>query len=192
MLLLVQFDFTILLLKGATGNIYAVRSSSPGSHHDAHVFRDSNLFTKLHDENFRPFRNALLLGDSAYPTFFDFLATPFSDKTEVPSEKKYNKSFCRARVVVENTIGRLKNKFNVMKSIIRFRSLEQSSRLIQVLCAIFNFVLKKDGVSDMYDDLDSDDDDDKNETSDDENEIYPDSVARVPTRVRIMNKYFIQ
>ena len=51
---------------GASGLIYALRTTSPGSHHDAHVFQDSRLYYKLAVEGWRPFYGAMMAADSAY------------------------------------------------------------------------------------------------------------------------------
>ena len=54
------------LLTGASGLVYAIRTTSPGSHHDSHVFRDSQLHYQLVERKWEPFDGAKMVADSAY------------------------------------------------------------------------------------------------------------------------------
>ena len=63
------------------------------------------------------------------------MATPFPDDERLATSErrqKYNAAFCRARVMIECAIGRLKAKFPGLRNGLRFRSLSLSSKAIQV------------------------------------------------------------
>ena len=55
-----------MVMCGASFRIYAADADSPGSQHDAKVFKDSPLFKALM-EGYCPIPNGVILGDSAYP-----------------------------------------------------------------------------------------------------------------------------
>ncbi|GES92222.1 putative nuclease HARBI1 [Rhizophagus clarus] len=84
----------------------------PGSVHDARVFRNSSFYKNyshlIQGDDY-------LLGDSAYP-ISPFLIPPFKD----PSTRKYkefNRFHSHHRVVVENTFGRLKARFRMLRDL---------------------------------------------------------------------------
>jgi hypothetical protein len=66
----------------------------------------------------------------------------------------YNKCFNRARVVIENIFGRIKNKFRVLKDGLRFRDMEKCAKLVLVCFAIYNFLLDHEGHEEDTDYLD--------------------------------------
>lgn len=89
----------------------------PGKVHDARVFRHSSLF-EIRNQGFFPEKvlnlnnkqvPIHLIGDAAYP-LLPWLLTPFKGKrTEL--QEKYNYKLSSARMVVENSFGRLKARF---------------------------------------------------------------------------------
>ncbi|XP_062613491.1 putative nuclease HARBI1 [Saccostrea cucullata] len=56
--------------------------------------------------------NGILLGDSGYP-LTKYLLTPYLTPRD-PSEERSNSSLCRTRVVIEQTFGILKRKFQAL------------------------------------------------------------------------------
>ena len=83
----------------------------PGSTHDSHVFRISNICSYLQN-NHRSLDDGVLLGDSGYACS-PFLMTPFAT-TRTPSQEAYNSAHTKTRVVIEQTFGRWKRRFHVL------------------------------------------------------------------------------
>jgi len=89
----------------------------PGKVHDSRVFRHSSLF-EMGNQGFLPEKvlnlnnthvPVHLIGDAAY-TLLPWLMTPFKGKlTEI--QEAYNYKLSSARMVVENSFGRLKARF---------------------------------------------------------------------------------
>ena len=88
----------------------------PGSTHDSHVFRTSNICSYLQN-NHRSLDDGILLGDSGYACS-PFLMTPFAT-TRTPSQEAYNSAHTKTRVVIEQTFGRWKRRFHVLHAEIR-------------------------------------------------------------------------
>ena len=86
----------------------------PGSTHDSHVFRTSNICTYLQD-NHRSLDDGVLLGDSGYACS-PFLMTPYTT-TRSAAQEAYNDAHAKTRVVIEQTFGRWKRRFHVFFNI---------------------------------------------------------------------------
>lgn len=92
----------------------------PGSVHDARVLANSSLFEKAEEGLIfggqeREIEGCnvpvFLIGDSAYP-LLKWLLKPFPDNEHLTDERKnFNYRLSRARIVVENTFGRLKARW---------------------------------------------------------------------------------
>lgn len=92
----------------------------PGSVHDARVFANSGIFTKLTSEKILDCNyvriqdkniSLFLIGDSAYP-LKTFLMKPFAFNTALTNQQKvFNYNLSKARIVVENAFGRLKARW---------------------------------------------------------------------------------
>ena len=96
---------------GPDMRFYYMSSRWPGSVNDARVFRNSVLRTRL-DEGWRPFPNAVLLGDSAYPSK-DYLVPPLS-VVNTDCERRFNASHKKTRRLIENSFGILKERFSCL------------------------------------------------------------------------------
>ncbi len=184
-----------MLLVGASGLTYYCKSSSPGSRHDSSVFKSSQLFHKLHHEKWSPLKKGVIAADSGYATYHPFLCTPFCEATQDPREIEFNKKFCKARVHVENVIGRLKNRWRILLGRgIRLRNMTTAAKVIQCCVALNNFILQKNSeCMDMEDGLGMNIDDNHCEIPD--WDVLPDShrngrVRRTPTREKLLAKYF--
>lgn len=80
----------------------------PGSSHDSFILRQSEVWQHMETSPFHGF----ILGDSGYP-LRNWLMTPFSTPA-THGERSYNYSQKRTRVLIENTIGRLKRRFHLL------------------------------------------------------------------------------
>jgi nuclease HARBI1 len=85
----------------------------PGSSHDSHILRNSELY-----QNFESGQQAgIILGDSGYPCR-PWLLTPYlNPQTEL--EKQFNSAQKKTRVTIECAIGRLKRRFAILHQEIR-------------------------------------------------------------------------
>ena len=88
----------------------------PGSTHDSHVFRTSDISTYLQN-NHRSLDDGVLLGDSGYACS-PFLMTPYA-VTRNAAQEAYNDAHAKTRVVIEQTFGRWKRRFHVLHAEIR-------------------------------------------------------------------------
>ena len=61
-----ELSLNVMLLVGASYKIYEVFARCKGSMPDQKVFEESELHHLLSSENWRPFKNGLIVGDSAY------------------------------------------------------------------------------------------------------------------------------
>jgi len=112
-----------VVLQGIVDSNYLFRDVCvgwPGSVHDARVFSNSGIFTKLTSEkvldcNYLRIQDKnislFLIGDSAYP-LKTFLMKPFAFNTALTNQQKvFNYNLSKARIVVENAFGRLKARW---------------------------------------------------------------------------------
>ncbi|XP_068710741.1 putative nuclease HARBI1 [Montipora foliosa] len=88
----------------------------PGSCHDSHIFRSSNICQFL-EENHNSLDDGIVLGDSGYACS-PFLMTPYANP-EIPQQEAYNSAHTKTWVVIEQTYGRWKRRFHVLHSEIR-------------------------------------------------------------------------
>ena len=104
----------------------------PGSTHDSHVFRISNICSYLQN-NHRSLDDGVLLGDSP------FLMTPFAT-TRTPSQEAYNSAHTKTRVVIEQTFGRWKRRFHVLHAEIRMAP-EKVCMIVGACAVLYNISL---------------------------------------------------
>ncbi|XP_046346885.2 putative nuclease HARBI1 [Haliotis rufescens] len=93
--------------------ITSCNASWPGSVHDSRIFRTSALCRQFENGQYKGF----LLGDSGYPCRW-FLLTPLLNPTN-RAEERYNGSLCRTRVLIEQTFGVLKRRFQCLHNELR-------------------------------------------------------------------------
>ncbi|KAL4714269.1 hypothetical protein ACJJTC_009621 [Scirpophaga incertulas] len=87
--------------------ILNVNAKYGGATHDAFIWENSQANTYIQDLN-RNNEQVWFLGDSGYPQR-PWMMTPITDAVEGTPEAKYTTTHGKARVVIENTFGRLKN-----------------------------------------------------------------------------------
>lgn len=111
----------------------------PGSVHDARVLRNSPLFDTLAEKC----GDNYILGDSAYPCLRHLL-TPYKDTGRLTAvEKNFNKRLSHCRVIVEHTIGILKQKFRQLYHI-KIRNIDTICHIIRACCVLHNLALEDD------------------------------------------------
>ena len=67
----------VLVVASPEGEIHWVDSNGYGSYHDSFILNNGRLFQKFENEGYRPFYRSVMLGDEGFPTFLDWLCTPF-------------------------------------------------------------------------------------------------------------------
>lgn len=97
-----------LLVSGPKKEFLYVSANWPGSVHDARVLKNRVLFQRM-ENGWRPFPDAILLTDSAYP-LKDWLIPPLRLCTN-ETERRFNVAHKSTRKTVEDAIGILKEKF---------------------------------------------------------------------------------
>ncbi|KAK5648124.1 hypothetical protein RI129_003016 [Pyrocoelia pectoralis] len=111
----------------------------PGSVYDARVFRKSPISQSLPELC----QNFYILGDSAYPCLVNLL-TPYKDTGNVTNEQKnFNLKLSRCRILIEHTIGLLKQRFRQLFHI-KCRSIELTCHIIRACCVLHNLCIEND------------------------------------------------
>ncbi|XP_054259674.1 putative nuclease HARBI1 [Macrosteles quadrilineatus] len=98
-----------MVVCGPDYSFFYVSARWPGSVHDARVLRNSTLYHRM-EGGWRPIEGGVLLGDSGYP-LLDWLMTPTGVNLEDPAVVRYNRKHKSTRRIVENSLGKLKEKF---------------------------------------------------------------------------------
>lgn len=133
-------SLNVMVTAGANYRIFFVNANWPGSVHDARVLRESQLFTTFVD-GWRPFPNAVLLGDSAYP-LLNWLMTEISKPPGelTDAERRFNFALRRTRFVVENALGILKSRFQCLKYI-RVRDPKKAAMIVNACIILHNILV---------------------------------------------------
>ncbi len=118
----------------------AVNANWPGSVHDARLLRESKLFRRL-SNGWRPFPNAVLLGDSAYPLLNFLMTAVLKPEDQISaSERRFNFSLRKSRFVVENAFGILKSRFRCL-DFIRVHDPKKASLIINACFILHNILM---------------------------------------------------
>lgn len=122
-----------------------------GSTHDSFILRNSSIwdFMEAHQDL------GYILGDSAYPCR-PWLMTPLRNPA-THGERAYNQAHKSARVLIENTFGRLKRRFYCL-GIPNRRDMENILRDIRVCATLYNIGILRGEPADAVV-IDEDDDD---------------------------------
>ena len=134
-------SINMLAVCGPDLTFFYINAEHPGSCHDGHVIRYSQLWRNFEDGNL-PFPGAVLLGDSAY-ALRPWLLTPFPGLPE-GAKLRYNIAHVRTRNVIERAFGILKARFYCLKTGVRLKEPAEASNLI-VACAILHNLCVKFG-----------------------------------------------
>lgn len=147
-----QHSLNVQAISTADRRFINVVIKSPGSAHDAKVFRESNIGIELATGT----KKGVLLGDSGYG-LTPFLLTPY-DNPATAAERRFNAAHKKTRVRVEQALGVLKRRFACLHFGIRM----SPSRCCAVIAACFvlhNIAMSRYGEQTFLNALDIDDND---------------------------------
>lgn len=139
-----RHSLNVMVIAGPKYQFYCVNSNWPGSLHDARGLRESQVFRRFSD-GWRPFPNAVVLGDGAYP-LLNWLMTEISKPAGrlTDQERRFNFALRRTRFVVENALGILKNRFQCLK-FIRVRNPKKAAMILNACVVLHNFLVLSRG-----------------------------------------------
>ncbi len=161
-------SLNVMIVSSANHNISFVSSKCPGGWHDSRVLRMSSLWTVFEENAFRPFPGSIILGDSAYPCR-SWLITPLPERRQLTQqEQRYNRSHKRTRVIVERTIGILKQRFRVLLECVRLRDMKEVAILVKSLCILHNLCIQQGDDARGFEPVNPDHDDGYNDDEQDE------------------------
>ena len=117
---------------------YFVSARWPGSTNDSRVLRNSNVAASF-ENGFRPFPDAVLLGDSGY-SLKSWLMTPVLN-LHTNSEVNYNNSHKNTCYIVEHSFGVIKQRFRCLLDCLRVHPIT-ACEIIKACCILHNFARK--------------------------------------------------
>ncbi|XP_052690636.1 putative nuclease HARBI1 [Crassostrea angulata] len=115
----------------------------PGSCHGSRIWRTSSLCQQFENG----MHDGLLLGDSGYP-LTRYLMTPYL-APRTPAEERFNASLCRTRVLIEQTFGILKRKFQSLHFGLRTCP-DQAVEYITATCILHNIAIDRQDTQVSY------------------------------------------
>ena len=127
-----------MILAGASFRIYACSTNAMGAQHDSKVYRNSDLYKALHEHNFKPIPNGIIIGDQGYPDKDPNIGTPFIEGVALNDEakKEYNEAFIPCRLPAEQSIGVWKARFPPLRKGLEFCDLDRCSMFCQCCIGI--------------------------------------------------------
>ena len=126
-----NFSYFIL----PVGKFINVVARWPGSTHDSHIFRTSNIGRQLERTNFE---NGVLIGDSGYACL-PYLMTPYPEP-QTPPQRRFNRALRITRSIIERTFGILKRRFHVLHSEVRLTP-ERVCAITIACCILHNIAV---------------------------------------------------
>lgn len=129
-----KHSLNVMLICGPEYCFYAVNASWPGSVHDSRVLRNTAVYRRF-EEGWRPFPNAVILGDSAYGAK-NWLIPPSRRNPHHGNEIWFNKHRKTTRRLIEDSIGILKEKFPCLNHL-RLQP-QKAARVILTCCILHN------------------------------------------------------
>ncbi|KAI6208046.1 putative nuclease HARBI1 [Aphelenchoides besseyi] len=132
-----QHSINALAVCGPNHKFYFLSTKMAGSVHDARVLRLSALYEDF-ENGFRPFPNAVILGDSAYP-LLDWLI-PYSRHVD-PQVARFYRQHAKTRRVIECTFGIFKQRFQCLLKGLRVKTPTYSAEIIKTCAYLHNFLI---------------------------------------------------
>ena len=91
---------------------------------------------------------------------------------------------------VECTIGKIKARFAILKDGFRFKSMQKVGRSIEALCAIHNFIVRKERQEDIDGVYTQEDVDRINAEEEPDDIINDEEVDGIETNLKLFRKYY--
>ncbi|XP_055704159.1 putative nuclease HARBI1 [Phlebotomus papatasi] len=132
------YSLNVMMVCDSDCYISALNANFPGSAHDSHIWRMSDLNTYLERKCYSSQNDTFLLGDKAYG-LTPWLLTPLRGNLS-RQEKAYNKWHRTARLSIERTFGILKNRYrclNGKERALRYNP-EIASYIVASCCVLHN------------------------------------------------------
>lgn len=136
-----QHSVNLTVVCGPQLQFFYATAQSPGSVHDARALRASSLWRSWEIRGWRPFRKAVILGDSAYPSM-NWLVTPTILQRNIRPDlaigmEEYLRNHRATRFKVENSIGVLREQFPCLNQM-RVRSPTNIANIILACVTLHN------------------------------------------------------
>lgn len=146
-----------MVVCGPNREFYYVSANWPGSTHDSRVLRRSTLFQRM-GQGWRPFPNAVILGDSGYPLLPWLIKAKLTNLND-PMVQRFNRAHKRTRSIVENAFGILKEKFPCLNHLrVDPVFAAEIFKFCTTLCNMTQNNQEEDNVGEMVEDLENIDD----------------------------------
>ncbi|XP_059472227.1 putative nuclease HARBI1 isoform X2 [Neocloeon triangulifer] len=171
-------SMNIQITSGHDQRILDVCARNPGGNHDSFVFKTSGLFDRLEAAAEDRKWSFYVIGDKGYATS-KLLVSPLRQPSN-PRESSFNESLTKMRIVVEQAIGGVKQKFRAMHNTggTLCYSPEKVSKIAVVACMLHNirqfdeYGKNNEETDDSSDsEVENSDSESNSETSDDEDGI---------------------
>lgn len=137
-----------MVVCGPNLKAYYVSARWPGRLNDKRVLNNSGLFTAF-ENNWRPFPNAVLLGDSGY-SLKNWLLVPIGGNNLTADEEEYNRRHRSTRRLIECFFGVLKQRFNCLNIPLRVNPV-YAGNIFKACCVIQN-IISQDDNNEQFDD----------------------------------------
>ncbi len=135
-----QHSINCMMVAGPEYRFYYCSANWPGSVNDCRVLNNSSLFRKF-SQGWKPFENAVLLGDSIYPCK-EWLVPPITQAVlKSEEERAFNSAQMATRRMVESSFGILKNKFPCL-NYLRVKSAKFACEIIKACVSLHNVALR--------------------------------------------------
>ncbi|XP_045541630.1 putative nuclease HARBI1 [Papilio machaon] len=135
------YSLNVQMICDSDCRILNVNAKYGGATHDAFIWENSDA-NKFMQELYRNNEQVWLLGDSGYPQRPRLMLPPVTDAVEGSPEAVYTTVHGKARVVIENTFGRLKNRWRCLS---KDRTLhynpERCAAIIMACCVLHNLAI---------------------------------------------------
>lgn len=133
-----QHSINVMAVAGPSREFFYVNANYPGKCHDSHVLQESSLWRHF-EMGWRPFDEAVLLADSAYP-LKNWLMTPYRGAEE-GLQGRFNTAHRKTRLLVEQAFGVVKKRFYILATGIRFRKMKNASQIIIACFVLHNLCI---------------------------------------------------